>query len=528
MFKSFTELNLDERILKSLSELGFTNCTEVQEKSFENTFQGRDIIVRSQTGTGKTAAFLISILNNFQNEELPYNKFAVILAPTRELAIQIEKEAKEIAKFFSYRIVSVYGGVGYVQQEEQIEKGMDILVATPGRLIDYLNSKKIDISTAGYVVIDEADRLFDMGFAKDVDYIISNTPPTGKRQTMLYSATITDKVKELAWKHIHNPVELDLSPENLIVENVQHEIIHLSRSEKFRVLLGILKNVAPATAMVFTNTKACSLEVHKRLSENGIKSDYITGDLPQKKRIKIINDLKEGKIKYLIATDVAARGIHVEDLEMVINYDLPEDPENYVHRIGRTARAGNKGRALTLVCERFVYNLERLEAYLGFKLEVFWPDAEWYKTSDTSRRRVVESPGRGDRYRKGSSSERSDYRRKDRRQDKPGEKIASANAQASQGAKRRKARPDTVKTGKPLYQNTAPKQAPLASKQVRDNRPPKKRPSKAQGLDKRIKYYEQKYGENFEVKTPQTQKKGLVAKVTGAIASLFGKKKDQA
>jgi len=523
MSKPFTDLNLDERILKSISELGFTHCTEVQEKSFENTFLGRDIIVRSQTGTGKTAAFLISILNNFQNDSLPYNKLAVILAPTRELAIQIEKEAKEIAKYFSYRIVSVYGGVGYVQQEEDIAKGVDILVATPGRLIDYLNSQKISIANAGYVVIDEADRLFDMGFSKDVDYIISNTPPTGQRQTMLYSATITDKVKELAWKHIHNPVELDLSPENLIVSNVQHEIIHLSRSEKFRVLLGILKNIAPPTAMIFTNTKAGTLEVHKRLTENGITCDYITGDLPQKKRIKIITDLKEGKTKYLIATDVAARGIHVEDLEMVINYDLPEDPENYVHRIGRTARAGNKGRALTLVCERFVYNLEKLEAYLGFKLEVFWPDAGWYKTSDSSHRRPAESSSRGDRYKKSTHPERSDRRRKDSRTEKSREGAAPSGETRS--PKHRKSPAVSAVTSAPQVEVSRQKQQPvITTKQVRKRRSGKSRPSKSQKIENRIKYYQEKYGETF-VAEPHQSKGGLFSKITGAITSIFKKRK---
>lgn len=534
MPKQFTELNLDERILRSINDLGFTHCTEVQEKSFENTFQGKDIIVRSQTGTGKTAAFLITIFNNFQNESLPFNKFALVLAPTRELAIQIEKEAKEIAKHFSYRIVSVYGGVGYVQQEEDIAKGVDVLVATPGRLIDYLNSGKIDISTVGYVVIDEADRLFDMGFSKDVDYIISNTPPTGKRQTMLYSATITDKVKELAWKHIHNPVELDLSPENIIVSNVEHQILHLSRSEKFKMLLGILKNAAPSTAMIFTNTKAGTLEVHKRLTENGIRCEYITGDLPQKKRSKIITDLKEGKINYLIATDVAARGIHVEDLEMVINFDLPEDPENYVHRIGRTARAGNKGRALTLVCERFVYNLEKLEAYLGFKLDVFWPDASWYKTPDqSSRRRPVDGPSqergrgdrdRGDRRRKPSYQERPDRRKQ---KDSRGVTAATGSAQvqpsSSKSSKRRGKPAYAAGAASPETRQTQIRTSPQTAVQKNPNTK-KSRPSKKQRLDSRIKYYQEKYGEKFAVETPK-KKEGVIARIGGVFSSLFGKKK---
>jgi ATP-dependent RNA helicase RhlB len=375
----FTELDLDANLQRGIAEAGFIQCMPVQEKTFTHALKYTDVCVQSQTGTGKTAVFLISIYHNFINKRDLKNSKALIIAPTRELAIQIEKEAKVIGKYLDFTCGCFYGGVGYAEQEKLLKDGVDIIIGTPGRLIDFNQQKKLDLRKTGFLVIDEADRLFDMGFLPDIKKMLKNMPHFSERISMLFSATLSYRAKELAWEFMNNPVEIEIAAENITVDKISQKLYHVGKEEKMKLLLGILKSENPENCIVFTNTKSKAHEVSKRLEYNGYKCEYIMGDLQQSKRLKIIESIKSGELKYLVATDVAARGLHVDDLEMVINYDLPNDAENYVHRIGRTARAGKEGKAISLACEKFVYALESIEALTNTQIPVEWPDENMFE-----------------------------------------------------------------------------------------------------------------------------------------------------
>jgi ATP-dependent RNA helicase RhlB len=366
----FTELNLNNNLLKGIKAAGFIECTLVQEMTFAQTLKKKDVCVQSQTGTGKTGAFLISIFQLLLEDDSFKNKKTLIVAPTRELAVQIEKEAKLIGKYLNFSIGCFYGGVGYTEQEKMLSDGIDIIIGTPGRLIDFSEQEKINFREIGILIIDEADRLFDMGFLPDLQRIIVNMPSGADRITMLFSATLNTRVRDLAWKYMNDPAEVEISPETLVVDKITQELYHVGKEDKVKLLLGILKKEQPNNALIFTNMKRTAHELCKRLEHNGIKCQYIMGDLPQSKRLKIIENVKSGKIKFLIATEVAARGLHIDDLDLVVNFDIPEDCENYVHRIGRTARAGKSGKAISLACEKYVYGLEAIEAFTKFKIPV--------------------------------------------------------------------------------------------------------------------------------------------------------------
>jgi ATP-dependent RNA helicase RhlB len=367
----FTELQLDERIQLGINDAGFTTCTPVQEATFKHSLTGKDVCAQSQTGTGKTAAFLITI---FQNLLKKRGRKALIVVPTRELAVQVEKEAYLLGGHLDYKVACIYGGVGYKTQEQQLKKGADIIVGTPGRLLDFHQSRRLSFRDTGILVIDEADRLFDMGFLPDLRRILRSMPPFHKRQTMLFSATLSFLVKEIAWQYMNEPVEIEIAPDRLTVDTVTQELYHVGNDEKFRLFLGLLEKEKPRNCLVFTNMKHTAEEISRRLRMNGRKSEFITGDLPQKKRLDIIEGLKSGRIPLLVATNVAARGLHVDDLDLVINYDLPEDCEDYVHRIGRTARVGKDGKAISLACEDYIHALPAIEKYLGMKIPVIWPE----------------------------------------------------------------------------------------------------------------------------------------------------------
>lgn len=506
----FSELDLDPKLLQSIEETGFEQCTEVQEKTFKNTFNGQDVIIQSKTGTGKTAAFMISIFNQFTKAPEDQKKFALILAPTRELALQIEKEATLIGKYLPYKIATFYGGVGYKKQEFQLADGVDIMIATPGRLIDFIKSRKINLSEVSYFVVDEADRMFDLGFSKDIEFITKLLPDRTKRRTIFLSATINRNVKIFANRFINEPIEIDLSPDQLIVENVEHFVSHISIHEKFNFLLGIIQKKNPKNAFIFTNTKQAAVMVAEKLKLHGIPAEYIIGDLPQKKRTRIIEQIKENKIPFLVATDVAARGIHVDDLDMVINYDLPEDPENYVHRVGRTARAGKKGVAYSFVCERFVYSLEPLESLLNIKIPVYWPEEDLFV--DTKGMDYSSIPSLDKNRRHTSKTTKRSQRRKER----PAKPAASKTRPYDKDRKRSASK---VSGTKP---ESAPQIKPKTVKKRKIQSPRKKH-----DLNKRLKMYEQKYGENFTVsstKNTETKAKtGLFSKMKKAVSDLFKK-----
>ena len=376
----FTEFGLDERLLKGIEAAGYVTCTPVQEQVIKASkanegSKGPDLYVQSQTGTGKTCAYLVAVIGEMLKEQNAGKK-CLILAPTRELAVQIEEEAKVLVGASGLKAFSVYGGVGYEKQIAALKKGVDIVIGTPGRVIDLNEGGNLDLSNAHFCVIDEADRMFDMGFYDDLRKILKKLPEAETRQTMLFSATLNTYVKNLAWEYTRDPIEITIEAENITVSEIQQELLHVSSDEKMKLLVGILKHENPESAIIFCNTKRSCEVIAKRLVINEIGAEFMIGDLPQSKRLAILKKFKAGEIKILVATDVAARGIDVDDLAMVINYDLPVEAENYVHRIGRTARAGKSGKAYTFCSEQDVYNLPAIERYIEMQIPatVAYPD----------------------------------------------------------------------------------------------------------------------------------------------------------
>ena len=361
----YSELNLDERLQRGIVEAQYVKCTPVQEKVLQNSLDGSDLYVQSQTGTGKTAAFLISIMQEIlAGAGGRAGRCALVLVPTRELAVQVEEEAEKLGRHTGLRFASFYGGVGYDRQVAALRKGVDIIIGTPGRIIDLTESKQMSLSDVGYLTIDEADRMFDMGFYPDLRRLIRFLPESERRQTMLFSATLNSYVKNLAWEYTRDAKEITIEAESVTVDEIDQELIHVSSDDKMRLLLGVLSKESPESVIIFCDTKKMCEIVSKRLRINGVANEYIIGDLPQSKRLHIMEDFKAGRVSALVATDVAARGIDVSDLAMVVNYDLPSEAENYVHRIGRTARAGKSGKAYTFCSERDVYSLAPIERYI--------------------------------------------------------------------------------------------------------------------------------------------------------------------
>lgn len=360
----FTEFSLHESLLQGIEGAGYVDCTPVQEQVLKSSLEGRDLYVQSQTGTGKTAAYLTSVIQELLTRGESDGKKALVMVPTRELAVQVREEAQKLAKFTSLKCASFYGGVGYDKQVASLKKGVDIMIGTPGRVIDLNHGNQMDLSSVAFLVIDEADRMFDMGFYPDLRTLIKVLPSSEQRQTMLFSATLNSYVKNLAWEYTRNPAEITIAAENITVDEIAQELFHVSSDDKMKLLLGIISHEKPESLIVFCNTKKSCEIVAKRLKMNGFESEFIIGDLPQKKRLTIMDKFKAGAIKCLVATDVAARGIDVNDLAMVINYDLPNEAENYVHRIGRTARAGKSGKAFTFCSEQDVYSLPPIERYI--------------------------------------------------------------------------------------------------------------------------------------------------------------------
>ena len=373
---NFSEFNLNDQLLKGLEAAGYVTCTPVQEQVLKMLQDGSDLYVQSQTGTGKTAAYLVAIIQEMLSKEENKGKKALIMVPTRELAVQVEEEAKTLAGPAGLKAFSVYGGVGYEKQIANIRKGVDIIVGTPGRLIDLQEGGNLNLSEVAFVVVDEADRMFDMGFYPDLRTIMKHIPANSDRQTMLFSATLNTYVKNLAWEYTRDPKEIEIECENITVSEIQQELLHVSSDEKMKLLIGILKNENPESVIIFCNTKRSCEVTAKRLAMNDIKAEFIIGDLPQSKRLAILKAFKAGEVKVLVATDVAARGIDVDDLSMVINFDLPNEAENYVHRIGRTARAGKSGKAYTFCSEQDVYSLPAIERYIEMSIpaKVAYPE----------------------------------------------------------------------------------------------------------------------------------------------------------
>ncbi len=376
----FDSFNLPEALLEGLNDAGFVQCSPIQAQSLPISLAGQDVAGQAQTGTGKTAAFLVTVFSRLMGMEdrKPGVPAALMVAPTRELAQQIYDEARLIGKNTGLTMVQIVGGVDYVKQADQLRKGVDIVICTPGRIIDYLKQGIFKTGGVKIVVIDEADRLLDLGFEKDMRFLLRKMPKYDQRQSMLFSATLSHRVMELTYEYMNLPEFISVTPEEIAVKNIEQELFHVGKDEKLSLLLGLLKREEWQRMLIFVNTKMGVEWLTQKLKGNGWPAEGITGDLPQKKRFRLMDQYKSGKLKILLATDVASRGIHVEDITHVINFDLPQDPENYVHRIGRTARAGKKGRALSLACERYVFHLKPLEELLEYQIPVVWPEDSWF------------------------------------------------------------------------------------------------------------------------------------------------------
>ncbi|MDY0352373.1 MAG: DEAD/DEAH box helicase [Desulfobulbaceae bacterium] len=377
----FEDLGLPEELLTAVNSLGFTSCTPIQEAILSRVIDGGDAAGQSQTGTGKTAAFLISIMTRLLRDETaehqPGSPRALILAPTRELVCQIEKDALDLARFTSLTVASAYGGIASDQQRRQfINKRVDILVATPGRLLDFMRQKVIRLGRVRTLVIDEADRMLDMGFIPDIRTIVHNTPPKNDRQTLFFSATMTPEVLRLSEQWTNAPVRVNVESEQVTADSLEQIVYMVTVREKFTLLYNLIHQQDFTRAIIFCNRKDETNRLYTRLLEYNIHCTMLSGDVPQYKRMKRLEDFRAGKYSILVATDVAGRGIHVEGVSHVINFHLPEEPENYVHRIGRTARAGASGVSVSFADEREAFSLPDIEEYLDAPLPCIQPPVE--------------------------------------------------------------------------------------------------------------------------------------------------------
>ncbi len=390
----FTELNLPVEVQKGVVVAGFEDLTPVQEKSIPLALAGKDVAAQAQTGTGKTAAFLLSLFCRLlsSKKSTSNNPRALVMAPTRELVVQICKDAESLGKYTGLKVQPIFGGVDYEKQRQALKDGVDIIVATPGRLIDYYKQKVFSMNRVEALVIDEADRMFDMGFIKDLRFILRKLPPFEKRQTMLFSATLSPQVMELAYEFMDVPERVEIAPEKVTADGIDQILYHVSKREKFALLLGLMQRHADMErVMLFINTKVEGERLSALLLANGVSSAILSGDIPQKKRMRILEQFKMGGITHLVATDVASRGIHIDGVTHVVNYDLPQDREDYVHRIGRTARAGARGQAISFADEEMVFMLDDIEDYVGLKIPSEMPlDEDFcftYKRAQPKRKR---------------------------------------------------------------------------------------------------------------------------------------------
>ncbi len=371
----FEQFDLHPALAQGLADCGFTRCTPIQALTLPVALAGRDVAGQAQTGTGKTAAFLVAVFNRLLtrpalSDRRPEDPRALILAPTRELAIQIEKDARAIGRHTGLRLALIYGGTDYDRQRELLKGGCDVIIATPGRLIDYYKQQVFTLRAADAMVVDEADRMFDLGFIKDIYFLFRRLPPREQRQSMLFSATLSHRVLELAYEHMNEPEKLAVESDTITADRVRQVVYFPAKEEKLPLLLNLLERTGAARSIVFVNTRIAAERVAERLQKQGILAGTLSGDVPQKKREKLLARFQHGGIEALVATDVAARGLHIEGVSHVFNYDLPQDAEDYVHRIGRTARLGAEGDAVSFACDLYAMALPDIEAYIGQKIPV--------------------------------------------------------------------------------------------------------------------------------------------------------------
>ena len=398
----FHDFDLPRCVMHAVADLNFRYCTPIQAEIMTSTLKGRDATGQAQTGTGKTAAFLITMLNHFHRNPLENRKNGtprgLILAPTRELVLQITKDARSLSRYCGTSVLTVYGGTGWKKQQMHLQtKPVDIVAATPGRLLDFYQSNTIDLSQVEILVLDEADRMLDMGFIPDVKQIIYATPQKDTRQTLFFSATLPDEVIELAGKWTRDAVTVKIEPEHVAVDTVEQEVYITTTAQKPALLYNIITRKNLERVIVFSNRREDTRRLGDLLFQRGIDCAILTGDVPQNKRTRTLEDFRAGKIRVLIATDVAGRGIHIEGLDHVINFTLPMDPEDYVHRIGRTGRAGASGTSVSFACEEDAQQIPDIEDFIGKKLPSIQPDDDWYVLPEatTSERHPQNKGGSG-------------------------------------------------------------------------------------------------------------------------------------
>ena len=371
----FTNFDLHPLLQQGLAEAGFTRCTPIQALTLPVALAGRDVAGQAQTGTGKTCAFLVSLMNRLLTqpavaERKDSDPRALIIAPTRELAIQIDKDARSIGRYTGLKTALIYGGVDYDKQRQQLKDGCDIIIATPGRLLDYYKQQVFGFNGVEVMVVDEADRMFDLGFIKDVRFIFRRLPAREQRQVLLYSATLSHRVLELAYEHMHEAEKLVVETDNVTADKVRQVVYFPAKEEKMPLLLNLLEREKPSRSIIFVNTKAAAERITERVKRQGYRVGALSGDVPQLKRQKLLQRFQDGQLDMLVCTDVAARGLHIPAVSHVFNYDLPQDAEDYVHRIGRTARLGAEGDAVSFACDLYAMSLPEIEAYIGQKIPV--------------------------------------------------------------------------------------------------------------------------------------------------------------
>jgi len=544
----FTQLDIPKEVLAGITAAGYKFCTPVQEEVLPQTLKGDNIAAQSQTGTGKTATFLITLLTRLLRSQTNGNKNrsnentsrprALILAPTRELAVQIGVEAETLAQASGINFQTIYGGVDYEKQRLALQYDqIDVVVATPGRLIDYMKQKVIFLDDIEVLVIDEADRMFDMGFIPDVRWLLKRCPTTEKRQSLLFSATLSEKVMELAYEHLNISEATNINPGQVTVDKIEQSLYHVGKHEKMALLFGLMQVQKPERSLIFTNTKRMAEILEDYLKANGYAAACLTGDVPQKKRQATLERFKNKKLNILIATDVASRGLHIEAVSHVFNYDMPQDAEDYVHRIGRTARIGATGIAIALAGEEDAFYIEAIEKLAG-KIPVIWAEDEDFvrdfkrpsrrsPSSSNPRSRTPERGKPGDSRRRSSSS--SSPQRKPARSNDPKKESKSETTSRGPGSDTRpdKSRPQTTRRSGSA---TSKKESSKSPENRSSRRPP--RPTSAPEKSSRpadSKHTEPKKATSGEQKvnppkppvksqTPQKQpenKKGLLGKIVG-------------
>src|ERR1700760_1697896 len=370
---TFQSFGLAPPVMEGIRDAGFTVCTPIQAQTLPIALAGKDVAGQAQTGTGKTAAFLVALYQSLLTRPASSNRAktsvrALIVAPTRELAVQIHHDAEILGRHTGLKQAVVYGGVDYEKQRRQLEDGIDVLIGTPGRLIDYFKQHVFDMRHAQVLVLDEADRMFDLGFIADIRYLMRRLPHPEKRQSMLFSATLSHRVLELAYEHMNNPELVRIEPDKMTADRVRQLMYYPAMEEKLPLLIGLLRQFEARRTMIFVNTKRVAERLESTLRANGLHAQALSGDVPQNKRLKFLRDFHNGDLAVLIATDVASRGLHIPEVSHVFNFDLPQDAADYVHRIGRTARAGADGDAISFACEEYAVSLPEIEDYIGHKI----------------------------------------------------------------------------------------------------------------------------------------------------------------